>query len=809
MQTRGLTQFIAICCLVISAHVNAQSGIVQGVVRDRTNREILIGAVVSNKAGEGQATGVDGRFAVAVNGPLDTLLVQMIGYKTQSFGASGLLGTGEVELLLSPIAETLNMVVISAGKFEQKLGEVTVSMEVVQPELLHDKNVVVADEALQQTPGVSIVDGEPQIRSGSGYSFGAGSRVQILVDDLPLLSGDAGRPSWGFFPVENISQIEVIKGASSVLYGSAALSGVINMRSAYPADTAKTVVTVYHGIYSDPQSDSAKYWSATPMRSGINFLHSQKIGQLDLVLGGSYYGDDGHLGPIPDSITGAIENKYNPFTVDRYYATNRGRINANLRYRHKRIAGLSYGINTNWSQSNSLATLLWENSSTGLYSAYDGSATRTIQLLGTVDPFISYYGQKGNRHSLKTRWQTLDNDNDNNQGNFSDVIYAEYQYQQNWDSLGIKDLTTTAGVVSINTDARGQLFTGGSPDGHNKASNYAAYLQLDKKFLRRWNASIGLRYEYFEINSESDSKPVFRAGLNYQAGQATYLRGSFGQGFRFPSIAEKFIVTGVGSINIFPNPELVAETSWNAEVGIKQGFKIGEFYGFADAAIFYQRYENFIEFTFGQWIKPVFTPGVNPQVVLQKSFGFKSVNTGEAEVSGFEFSLMGEGNIGPYKIQALMGYTYTRPISLTPHYVYGVSQGLEETPIDYISTSSDTTNHILKYRMQHLVRADVGVTRGKWMVGASVRYNSHMQNIDSAFETLETELPFIFNPGINAWRDNHTSGDYVIDARLAWSPGNHHRIALVVNNLLNREYAIRPLAIEEMRITMLQYTLTL
>ncbi|MFM9986250.1 MAG: TonB-dependent receptor plug domain-containing protein, partial [Flavobacteriales bacterium] len=526
------------------------------------------------------------------------------------------------------------------------------------------------------------------------------------------------------------------------------------------------------------------------------------------VIGGSYYGDDGHLGPIPDSATGAIENKYNPFTVDRYYATNRGRINANLRYRHKKIVGLSYGINTNWSQSNSLATLLWENSTSGLYSAYSGSATRTIQLLGTVDPFISYFGKNGNRHSLKTRWQTLDNDNDNNQGNFSDVLYGEYQYQQNWDSLGVKNLTSTVGVVAINTDARGQLFNGGNEDGHNKAKNYAAFLQLDKKFLKRWNASIGVRYEYFEINSVSDSKPVFRAGLNYQAGKATYLRGSFGQGFRFPSIAEKFIVTGVGAINIFPNPDLIAETSWNAEVGLKQGFKIGNFLGYADVAVFYQRYENFIEFTFGQWKKPVFGPGINLQDAIQKSFGFKSVNTGNAEVSGFEFSLMGEGNIGNYKIQALMGYTYTKPISLTPHYVYGVSQDLDESPITYSTTSSDTTNNILKYRMQHLVRADIGVTRGKWMIGGSVRYNSHMQNIDNAFETLETELPFIFNPGINKWRDENTGGDYVIDARMAWSPSNHHRIALVVNNLLNREYAIRPLAIEEMRITMLQYTLT-
>jgi len=70
-------------------------------------------------------------------------------------------------------------------------------------------------------------------QGGSGYSYGAGSRVLVLVDDLPLLSPDAGDVKWDYLPVENISQVEIIKGASSVLYGSSALNGIINVRTAY------------------------------------------------------------------------------------------------------------------------------------------------------------------------------------------------------------------------------------------------------------------------------------------------------------------------------------------------------------------------------------------------------------------------------------------------------------------------------------------------------------------------------------------------------------------------------------------------
>lgn len=808
----------SVAFLLLSFNAISQN-IIHGVVTDQLTGELIVGAVIRNKDGGGAVSDINGNFSIESNSPNDTLRISMIGYEEYKHPVKPNDIHTNIQIPLRPKENELHVVVVSAGKFAQDVSEVTVSMEVLSPELLRDKNVPSADEILQQTPGVSIVDKEPQIRSGSGYSFGAGSRVQILVDDLPVLSGDAGRPSWDYIPVENISQVEVIKGASSVLYGSAALSGVINVRTSYPADTAKTIINLYHGVYSSPESDSSVYWQQPLMRSGINLLHTQKFGNLDFVLAANAIGDDGHLGPIRDTTNGTFTDGYDPFTVDRYEANSRARINVNLRYRSKKVTGLSYGVNTNWNISNSLATLLWAESDTGLYAAFQGSATRTKQLLGTIDPFITYYNSKGNKHSLRTRWQSLDNDNDNNQGNFSDQYYGEYQYQLNWENLGIRNMTTTCGVVAIHTDARGELFVGGNDDGRNYADNYAAYLQVDKKFFEKLNVSAGVRYEYFEINDASDSKPVFRAGLNYKLGKATYARASFGQGYRFPSIAEKFIVTGVGAINIFANPDLIAETSYNAEVGIKQGFRIGQFLGFVDVAAFQQEYDNFIEFTFGQWkyVRPVESIADFPrfQEEIQKSIGFKSVNTGHAKIQGAELSVMGEGKIRKVKVQLLAGYTYTLPVSTTPHHIYGTPPNGGNTSLKipneytYITTSSDTTNNILKYRMQHLVRGDVSFHYKNIMLGMSGRYNSHMQNIDRAFEDLETVPLAEFNPGISKWRKEHTSGDYVFDLRLGYTFAQKHRVSIIINNLLNREYAIRPLAIEQPRFTMVQYVLTL
>lgn len=791
----------------------AQAGTVKfsGKVIDAQSQKPL-GAVLVyfENTSYGMSSTPDGTFSIEAPVGNYTLIAAYLTHQTFKKEIS-LTGNQEFNFELNSNEGQMNLVVISAGRYEQNIGEVTVSMEVIQPKLIEDKNAVNIDEILQQTPGVAIVDDEPQIRSGSGYSFGAGSRVQVLVDNIPILSGDAGKPSWGFLPTENVSQVEIIKGASSVLYGSSALSGVINFRTAYPTSKPKTKISVYHGFYSKPQTDSAVYWNRQGMKSGINFLHSEKFGKLDFVFASSMQYDDGHLGPIKDTADGSFSNgNYNPLNVDRYNAGNRARLNLNLRYRL--TDRLYIGLAGIYSTSNSLATLIWGNSTTGLYSAYAGSATRTVQQLYTVDPSIQYTSKKGAVHSLKTRWQSLDNNNDNNQGNFSDVFYSEYQVQKNWELSKIKNLTTTAGVVNTETDARGELFVGGNTNGRNEARNTAAYFQIDKKVGERLNLSGGVRYEQFVLNTEKNGKPVFRAGANYKFGQASYLRASYGQGYRFPSIAEKFIVTGLGAIQVFANPDLKPETSYNAEIGVKQGFKIGEFKGFIDLAVFQQEFRNFIEFTFGQWT-PV---PVSDLTALTQAIGFKSLNTGGAKVQGAEVSVLGTGTIRKIRFDVLAGYTYTKPVSTTPDYVYAQTIQTPGTIVigefaqaSYQTTGENISNNILKYRMQHLIRIDVGATKGNFNSGISFRANSHMQNIDKAFSQLENYFPTEFNPGINSWRADHTKGDYVFDARVGYTFSEKHKIAFIVNNVLNREYAIRPLAIEEPRVTMLQYTLSL
>ena len=78
----------------------------------------------------------------------------------------------------------------------------------------------------------------------------------------------------------------------------------------------------------------------------------------------------------------------------------------------------------------------------------------------------------------------------------------------------------------------------------------------------------------------------------------TFLRASFGQGYRFPSVAEKYISTGLSAIKILPNPGLQPERGWAAEIGVKQGFKLLNFKGYIDVAGFWTEYQSMTEFIF-------------------------------------------------------------------------------------------------------------------------------------------------------------------------------------------------------------------
>ena len=816
---------LLILCVIFFNVSNSQT--INGIITDANTKEVLIGVNVVLNTGsdgvisfQGTSTDVFGKYQLKIQEGEQKITFKYIGYENaEKIITIEKNETRSVNIELSPSSEQLSTVVVSAGRFEQKIEEITVSMEVIKPSLIENKNTTDIQTAMDQIPGVNITDGQANIRGGSGWSFGAGTRVLVMVDDMPLISGDAGQVQWKLIATENINQVEVIKGAASALYGSSALNGVINIRTAFPSqkdiDKNKmpgfTKVNIHYGLIDIPKREELHWYGSPSNQSGklvykrrafrgIEFLQAMKINNLDLSLGGNIFKDDG-------------------FRKDEI--TDRKRFNINTTYKSEKIEGLSYGLNGNFLFQTTGSAIVW-NGYDEAYIPLNNEITNTNGDTYNVDPFITY--MKGtNRHSLRTRYLKVINDNstkgqDEGQDNESETYYTDYQWQKNIEKYNLRITTGTTNEIVY---ARSDLF-----NGNNTRINHSLYTQLDKK-MGKINMSFGARYENFKISSEKEyiidgnsltsfsaGKPVFRTGINYQAAEATYLRSSWGQGFRFPAMAELFIATNYSGIEIYPNPALKPESGWSTELGIKQGLKIGNWMGYFDAAAFLMQYDDMMEFTFGKWAANQPDPA-DPTGVGSLNFyglGFKSVNVGETQISGLEISISGQGKITDKLTMSLLaGYTYMQPISLSPNEVYAVldeSMYLGGENIDsltYENSSSDPS--ILKYRYTHIAKTDIELNYKNISIGGSFRYNDFMKNIDKVFtdDLIGGEDGMI--PGINKAREQYLNGDFIIDTRLGYQFNSMVKLGFIVNNLLNREYMTRPATMMSPRTFAIQCSL--
>lgn len=758
----------------------AQNGTLTGVFTDATNGEPVPFATIQGPNGVGTTTDFDGKYTLSLPAGTQKVKFSYVGYTDSTYTVTI---TSGKETVLNHKAETqtirLGITTVVGGKFKKELGEEIVTVEVLNRNIIDNSSAFKMDEAMEKVPGVTIVDGQANIRGGSGWSYGAGSRVLVLVDDIPLMTADAADVKWSFIPTENVEQVEVVKGAASALYGSSALNGVINVVTAWPKNEPYTKVIMYSGFTENPRDPAYNWWGRNqPLFGGGNIVHRQKFGQFDFVMSGSFNANKSHL-------EGGSNQEV--------------RLSTKLRHRAKKIPGLSYGLNLNAYNSTGSTFFLWNGIDSSIYRPLPGSTSDYSTLRFTADPFVTYFDKHDNRYKFNGRYFNALNTNNTGQGSLPQLFYGEFQYQRRFNKIG---LNVVSGVAGYYADVRppGNQPADSSLVGEHNGSNFAVYAQLEKKFFEKLTLGFGVRYEYFRIDTfKSDALPVFRFGVNYQAAEATFIRGSIGQGYRFPTIAEKFVNTNVGGIGIYPNPGLQPETGWSAEIGIKQGIKLGKWLGYVDLAGFINQYNNMMEFTFGQF-------GSASGSLF--GFGFSSQNIGDTRILGAELTLIGQGKIADkFPLQILAGYTYIDPKSLNwndtleltnvdglPAIIEAASRDGQPT---YAGTSSSSEN-ILKYRFRHTIKLDAQIGVKKFEFGVSVQYTSFMQNIDYLFVSdfiigfesglLDTEA---FS-GLREFRKQNERGNTQLDLRIGYNVTEKIKLSVICKNVLNQDQMERP-----------------
>ncbi|PKL84237.1 MAG: hypothetical protein CVV24_00740 [Ignavibacteriae bacterium HGW-Ignavibacteriae-3] len=596
--------------------LTAQTGSLKGKIISYQNDPIPGVSVVITGSQTGTATLSDGTFEIK-NLPYGRYAVEVsvIGYAKRKLSVDLNAGTKPVTVILTEETIQSEQIIVSAGKYEQRVQDLPVSTAILQPEVISRRNYLTFDDALRFVPGIAVNLEQVSIRGSNGYSKGVGARVLVAVNGIPIYSGDTGDIVWELIPVIDIARVEIIKGPASSLYGSTAIGGVINIITRSAVKNPVTHFRSYFGTYDKPAYDIWKWNNNLRTFYGMELTHANSSGSL--------------------SYTFSVKKFDNmSYRENDYARRNLAYLKLNYEFSLKNYLTF-FADFLNMDRGN---FLYWKDSRNALVPKDEDNGNRV----------------KSNRLFTGLIFHHT----------VSDKITAEFKssfYHTKFDGYGIELTTSTADLLRNELLANFDLsnsfvLTTGLESSYSKIKSNifknpdffgaGAYAQGEWKISPAASLTLGLRYDYMKLDTlKSANAAAPKAGLNYKITKDLIARASFGTGFRAPTPSEVFTTAGVGGgIDVKSNPDLKAETSVSFELGTIYNYSDDLFF---DAAFYQSDYREFIE--------PVLTSDAKIQFV----------NLSRARIQGFELNT--NWNLIPGELKFTAGYNYMWARDLDNH----------------------------------------------------------------------------------------------------------------------------------------------
>ena len=519
-----------------------RTGTIVGEVRDSTTGAGVEDArVLVESAGRLSVTSRSGGFAIAGLAPGRYLLrVAAVGYAPAEAPAVVLSGgdTARVVLSVTPSSIELPGIVVTASRAPELVEDSPASVEVLRHDEVVQRNVTTLDGALAFVPGTTFNgSGQMDIRGSTGSAGGVGSRVLMLVDGHPALSGDGGELIFEALPLLDLDQVEVVKGAASALYGSNALGGVVNLVTSPIGETPATVVRAHYGVYQIP--GRYRFADGTLNAQGLTLQHSRRLGDVGVRLAVGRETSDGF----------EQNGQYS-----RWFLRAKAGSAADARH--------PWDAYAMWSRNDAGDFLAWRSSDapfevqSGAFG--DRSVYRFLLAGATVTPIV--------RSATSLRISPYLNHN-SNQNYFSD----NRDYHDATRAGATAELSLLAG-------ARHRVIVGVDGAGTRVSSNFlgtpsitdaAAFAQDAIGLMRGLTATVGARLDYHDTNAGSAERALSpKVALVWRRSDRLSLRGSLARGYRAPSAIEQFVSTTQFGFHVVPNPELRGEHAWSGELGM-------------------------------------------------------------------------------------------------------------------------------------------------------------------------------------------------------------------------------------------------
>lgn len=506
----------------------------------------------------------------------------------------------------------LDEVKVTAGRVEQELMDVNMSVSVITQEEIRRSSARNVGELLEDIPGVRINNdggqGMKRIKIRGEDAF----RTLVMIDGQKVSEHKSMSGSPMLIDPSMIERIEVIKGPASVLYGSDAIGGAINII------TKKGGTKPIEGEVSAGMNTSASGKNASgSIYGGIDgwkYRLSASIEDNDNLK--TPKGEMENTYFTARSVSGFLSYDFTPdATVGAsldYYDLEFGSSDVNTpgfavdvpKWTRFKAAAFGEFKNITSSFVRLRTDIFYQKSKKDMTNTVPGvwiqGEVDTFKAMGFEEAFLNRVGvQAGNAYVLQPHAS-----NDMNQYGFS--IQADWQigdrnyliagYEISYDDLNAHSWNTGTNVMPM-------MLTDKNYDGYQMTN--AVYASMETLLSANLTLTYGARYTWVKTDMDSinnkmgtktsgegsDGKIVFNAGVLWHGTDNLTLRASYAQGYRSPILQELYIDTSMGSTGTtYANPDLKPETSDNFEIGARwnsTGLS-------ADLAIFYSTADDYI-----------------------------------------------------------------------------------------------------------------------------------------------------------------------------------------------------------------------
>jgi len=444
---------------------------------------------------------------------------------------------GTHTLFMEPSFTQMDEVVVTAQYSPRRVDQSIYNVGVIDNRKIREKGATNLSEALNNELGIRISN-DAALGSSMSIQGLSGEHVKILIDGVPVIGRMNGNIDLSQINMYNVDHIEMVEGPMSVVYGSNALAGAVNIitkentRGSFSSwiNTYIESVGVYNfdmGAGGNFGRHAVSFSGSRNFFSGFTEVDTSRSKQWKPRL---QYNLDGYYKFQADKLGIKVDLRYFNETIE-----NKGPLL--LPYREKAFDTYYY-------------TRRWSNKIQADYRVSEGRG---------IDAVFAYSAYSRLKHTYFKDLTTLEEIMLSGESANDTTQFTSYLFRSKFtDESLFEKLSYQLGTDINIEDGEGKRIQ----DGYQSIGDYAAFLSLQYEPSEKFSFQPGIRAGY-NTNYKSPLVPSLNLRLDPQANGKHVFRASYARGFRAPSLKELYLYFVDINHNLRGNPDLKAEYSHN------------------------------------------------------------------------------------------------------------------------------------------------------------------------------------------------------------------------------------------------------